>query len=197
MLITVLLAAVLTFSCASGGGKTAAPAGPAVPVYSWNFDDPEAGVAGWDLAPDEFWDFKGTIDLARDAVTMGKPMLRVNVDFSKDAGSWWSEPKLRYDFEEPLDLSNVTRFVFDMYYSPQYMTSGSFKGKMIGFLGTRSVTEAELDSIRFLEEVGDYYKATVAFRVRSSRTIDSMRLGIVGAVTNYNGPLFLDNIRWE
>jgi len=194
IVVSVLLAAVLAFSCASSGGKSD---GPAEPVYKWSFDDPAAEVAGWDLAPEEFWDFKGTINLNRDDTTMGKPMLRVNVDFSKDVGSWWSEPKLKYVFSEPLDLSNVSRFVFDMYYSPQYMTKGSFKGKIIGFSGERSVAEAELDAIRFFEEAGEFYKATVSFRVRSSRSIDSMRLGIVGAVTDYNGPIFLDNIRWE
>jgi len=195
LIIAVLLVAVFTFSCASSGGSTAAA--PAEPVYVWNLSDPAAGTAGWDTANDEFWDFDGTMTVRRDDTTMGKPMLRVDVDYSKNTGSWWSEPKLIYTFAEPLELANVNRFIFDMYVSPQHMTTGSFKGKIIGFLGSRPQAEAELDSIRFMEEVGDYLKATVSFRVRSSRQIDSMRIGIVGAVTDYNGPIFLDNIRWE
>lgn len=189
----VLVAVALVFSCAStGGGEQFVNEG-----FKWNFDDPEAGTAGWVTAPDEYWDFKGTLELSRDDIAFGRPMLRADVDFSKDSGSWWSEPKLRFDFEEPIELRGLSRLNFDMYYNPEYSTTGSFKGKFIGFLNERSVVEAELESIRAVEEVGGYYRAAVSFRFRSSRQIDSLRIGIVGAVTNYNGPIFIDNIRFE
>jgi len=193
LLMAVLFAAILTFSCASSGGSE----GPVNEGYRWSFADPEAGVGNWDLATEDFWDFKGTIDLSRDDATLGKPMLRVDVDFSKDVGSWWSEPKLLYKFDEPLELRGLNRFSFDLYYNPQYQTRGSFKGKVVGLSGKNIAVEAELESFGIAEPVGDYLKATVNFRLRSSRSIDSLHLGIVGAVTDYNGPLFMDNIRWE
>jgi len=84
-----------------------------------------------------------------------------------------------------------------MYFNPNYSTTGSFKGKFIGFMGKSSITEAELDFIRPTEEVGDFLKANVAYRFRSSRSIDNLQIGIVGAVTNYKGPIFIDNIRIE
>jgi len=190
--IIVLIAAVLVFSCASTGGEK-----PVVEGYRWNFDDPEAGTAGWATAPDEYWDFKGTMAVSRDATTMGKPMLRVDVDFSKDVGSWWSEPKIKYEFSEPFDMKGITRLAFDMYINPANSTTGSFKGKAMLFFDKSTVAEAELDLILPKEEVGSYMKATVVYRLRSSRNINNVVIGIVGAVTNYNGPIFIDNLRLE
>lgn len=193
ILCIVLIAVVLMFSCAStGGGDAFVNEG-----YKWNFDDPEAGVAGWDLARDDFWDFNGTINLSRDDTAFGKPMLRVDVDFSADSESWWSEPKLKYVFSEPLKLRGLRRFVFDMYYNPHYSTKGSFKSKFMGFNNRTSVVEVELDTLRAYYEVGDYQKVTVEFRINSSRRINNLHLGIVGAVTDYNGPIFIDNMRLE
>jgi len=191
--VIVLVTVAFVLSCTSKGStETVVNEG-----FKWSLEDAEAGAGGWTTAPDEFWDFKGTMNVSRDATTMGKPMLRVDVDFSRDAGSWWSEPKLRYDFEEPISLAGLSRLAFDFYYNPNNASTGFFKGKFIGFLGTRSIVEAELDGIRAIEEVGDYMKANVVFRIRSTREIDSLRIGIVGAVTNYNGPIFIDNIRLE
>ena len=192
----VIFAAIWSFSCASAGG--AAVERQVVEVYRWTFENPEAGTAGWGLAPEEYWDFNGSISLSRDDKTLGKPMLRVNVDFSADVESWWSEPKLKYDFDTPVQLTEVSSVVFDFYYNPYYSSKGSFKSKVIGFYESKSIIEAELDSIRADEEVGDYQKATVRLRFpRSSGAIDSLRLGIVGAVTDYNGPVFIDNLRME
>jgi len=191
-LVTILFAAALSFSCASTGGDAVTNEG-----YRWNFADPGAGTAGWTTAPDEFWDFKGTIDLSRDDTFLGRPMLRVDVDFSGDVGSWWSEPKLKYDFDETFELRGLNRFAFDMYFNPRNATAGSFKGKVIFLYNTGTVLEAELDSILATEEAGDYLKASVVFRFRSTRSINSLRLGIVGAVTDYKGPIFIDNLRLE
>jgi len=188
--IVLLAASVLILSCASAGGSQ-------TPVFRWNFDNADAGTAGWAPAPEEHWDFKGTINASRDTATMGKPMLRVDIDFSKDAESWWSEPKLKYTFDELFDLSGYSKLSFDMYFNPANSTTGSFKGKVMFFQDKIAVTDSELNLIMPTEEVGDYLKASVVFRFRSTRSVNIIHLGIVGAVTNYKGPIFIDNLRLE
>jgi len=202
--VLIMIAAAFTLSCASSGGGTSstAPAAggdaaAAGPAFKWDFSDTSVEAGGWKTAPDEYWDFKGTMAVKIDETTMGKPMLRVDVDYSKDSGSWWSEPKLKYEFAEPFELKGIKRLSFEMYYNPANSSKGSFKGKLIFFNNKATNAESELDAIIAKEQVGDYMKANVSFRFSSSRPTTHVVLGIVGAVTDYNGPIFIDNMRLE
>ncbi len=54
------------------------------------------------------------------------------------------------------------------------------------------------DSIKTVEELPNgYVKGTVSFAARSARPVDNMLLSVVGSRTNYKGPIFLGNMRWE
>jgi len=194
VITAVLLVAVFSFSCASSGGAAAEP----VEGYRWSFVDVGDSDITWYLNTEDFWEYRGESSIGIDEETFGRGMLRVDLDFTRDSGNWWSEPKIRFDFEEPFDLTGITRFNFDFYYSPEYYSTGSFKFKLVNLDGTRTVNEFELESFRPSGEEGDFMVANISMRVpRSTRSIGSVVLGIVGAVTNYNGPVFFDNIRFE
>jgi len=186
---------LLAVSCASGGEKKKTQAVPVV-KYNWNFDSANAGTAGWFLVPDEYWDFHGTAELSRDEKTFGKPMLRMDVDYSKDANSEWSEPKMKMQFEKPLD--SVRKFTFDFIYNPAFSKSGHFKSKVIIFNGKKELTSNNTDAITALDELPNgYVKGTVTLIAASSGPIDNIIFSIAGYKTNYKGPIFFDNMRLE
>jgi mannan endo-1,4-beta-mannosidase len=192
-IITVL---ALALSCATGGGS-AAPAVEVIP-YTWNFTDAAAGTAGWELAEGEHWDYKGTLELTRDDSTFGAGKLRLDVDFTADSNSEWSEPKIKYAFSEPFDMTGIRRFTFDIYYNPQYATRGQFNSKVIVLVGNRTMADRAGNLINATEEVGDYVKATISLPFgRVNTPIDNIIFSIAGFRTNYKGPVFLDNMRLE
>lgn len=197
----VLLAAALVFSCASGGGGGGGGSAPSEPVegFSWNFADPAVGSNGWTVAVDEFWDHKGTANVSWDDTTFGRGMLRLDLDFTADKGSEWSEPKMNYAFETPFEMKGITNFSFDVIYNPEFSTTGYFKCKIMTFNGTRNTSEAEDQRINAQDEVGNgYLKATVNMRPRRSTTpMDRLIFAIVGYRTDYKGPVFIENMRFE
>jgi hypothetical protein len=190
----LLVIAVLTFSCASGGGKTEQT--PPSVKYSWNFEDPDAGTAGWFMIPDEYWDFHGTAELSRDDKTFGKAMLRLDVDYSKDANSEWSEPKMKMQFDPP--IQDIRRIVFDFIYKPEFIRGGHFKSKVIILNGKIELSANNTEAIIAREELPDgYVKGTVAIIARSTQPVDNVILSIAGYKTSYKGPIFFDNMRFE
>jgi hypothetical protein len=77
-------------------------------------------------------------------------------------------------------------------------TTGTFKSKIWSSNGSKFIDETGLD-LDGGEEAGDGW-----FKVRSEIYISpgpgfipDMRFGIVGSLTDYAGPVFLDNIAWE
>ena len=196
-ILTVLMVSILAFSCASAGGD-AQSAEPRGVVFSWDFDDPAAGTAGWVIAEGEFWDYKGTAALSWDGTTFGDGKLRFDVDFTADSASDWSEPKIKYAFAEPLDMTGVRNFTFDIYYNPEFSSRGSFNSKVIVLSGTRSLSDASGSLINAKEDAGNgYLKATVTLRIGRVPSIDNMVFSIAGYLTDYKGPVFFDNMRWE
>jgi len=192
----ILLSAVLlAFSCASGAEPKKTQTASAV-KYNWNFTVAGNGTAGWFLVPDEYWDFHGTAVLSRDEKTFAKPMLRMDVDFTKDANSDWSEPKMKMQFEKP--INNVKKITFDFIYNPAFSKSGNFKSKVIIFNGNKELASNITDAIIALDELPNgYVKGTVSLIAASLEPIDNIILSIAGYRTNYKGPIFFDNMRLE
>jgi len=191
---------VLALSCASTGGAAAASSEePGGIVFSWEFDDPAAGTAGWRVAEGEFWDYKGTATLSRDDTTFGNGMLRLDVDFTADSRSEWSEPKIRTSLGKTINMRGITKFVFDFYYNPQLSSSGGFNTKVLAQYGTDTTVDSVGSLINGQEDAGnDFLKATVTLPIRRvSGSMDTVIFSIAGYLTDYKGPVFFDNIRWE
>jgi hypothetical protein len=192
----LLLTAVLMFSCASAGGAKTDQAAPGI-KYSWSFDDPAAGTAGWYMVPDEYWDFHGTAELSRDDTTFGKGMLRMDIDYTKDSNSEWSEPKMKMEFNTPIE--GMRKFTFDILFNPEFSKGGHFKSKIIVYNDKKSLADNGSDAIIALDELPNgYVKGTVTLTIRTvSQPVNNMLFSIAGYKTDYKGPIFFDNIRWE
>jgi hypothetical protein len=193
--ISVMAAAVLAVSlmvsCASTEGAAGGGAG------AWDFDDPAAETAGWELTPGEFYQYRGDITLSYDNTTFGNGMLRLDLDFSDEINNEWSEPKLKNDFPKAFNVKGITRFAFDFYYNPSYRTNGVFKAKVFSNNG------ASVDSSGDIPDEGEdagngFVKTQAAILIMpTAGFMPDMRFSIAGSLTDYKGPVFIDNMRWE
>jgi len=196
MSVILLVIAVLVVSCASSGGAAKTEQSTADVKYSWNFDDPASGTAGWFMIPDEYWDFHGTAEISRDDKTFGKAVLRMDVDYSKDSKSDWSEPKMKMTFAAPIE--GVKKISFDFIYNPALTKDGHFKSKAVIYNGKKQLAENNTDAILAFDELpGGYVKENVSISVRGSSPVDSIVLSIAGYKLDYKGPVFFDNMRLE
>jgi hypothetical protein len=193
---TAILAVSVLFSCASTGGGSGDGA-KAAPVGSWTFDDPLAETAGWALTPSEFYQYHGDIALSYDNTTLGNGMLRLDLDFTADSSMEWSEPKLAIDFPKSINMKGITQFCYDLYINPSYRTTGSFQTKVFSNNG------ASVDSTAPVPDEGEnagngFIKIPVVVLIMpTTGFMPDMRLSIAGYLTDYKGPVFFDNMRWE
>jgi hypothetical protein len=191
-LTAVLLTMALVFSCATAGGGGAG-------VGAWTFEDPAAGTGGWELANAEFYQYHGTIALSRDDTTFGKGLLRLDVDFSKDGGSEWSEPKMKNDFPRSFNMKGITMFSFDFYYNPSlHSPDGNFKSKVYSNSNGIRV-DSTGEAIEGGEDAGNgFVKVPVSILIMpTAGFMTDLRFSIAGYMTTYTGPVFFDNMRWE
>jgi len=194
MAAILLVIAVLAVSCASGGGAKTGKAAPA--LYNWNFSNPASGTAGWVIFPEDFWDYHGTAQLSRDDKTFKKGVLRMDVDFSKDSDSDWSEPKMKMVFNTPIE--GVKKISFDFIYNPELIQDGHFKSKAVIFNGKKQLAENFTEAILAFDKVANgYVKEAVSISIRASEPVDTLVLSIAGYKVDYKGPVFFDNIRLE
>ena len=188
----IALFALLAFSCASTGSSRG-------PVGSWEFSDPEKGVQGWELANSEFYQYHGPIKLSYDNTTLGKGLLRLDVDFTLSKDLEWSEPKMRNDFPKAYNMKGKTRFMYDFYYKPDlHSPDGHFKSKIFTN-GNGILVDSSGDAIEGGEDAGEgFVKKTVTILIMPiSGFMTDLRFSIAGYLTEYKGPVFFDNMRFE
>jgi len=164
--------------------------------YNWDFGNPASGTAGWSMFPDDA-DFHGTADVSRDDKTFGKGMLRVDIDYSKDSKSWWSEPKMKTVLKTP--VQGVTRISFDFIYSPALRKTGCLRTQVQIYSGNNLLVRDRAQKlISAVEQLSNgYVKETVSIWFNASGPVDSILLGVAGIWTDYKGPVFFDNMRLE
>ncbi|MDR0472068.1 MAG: hypothetical protein LBH43_00085 [Treponema sp.] len=207
--LPVLMLLPIIFACASTAvsiqpakssapPKSAAAADIAVEGISWTFQDRNNGTGGWYLAYDEFYAYKGPAALSWDNSTFGRGMLKLDLDYSANSKSDWSEVKIKNILAEPVVLKNVSVFSFDCYINPALYTGGQFKAKVFSEKGID--VDLICDMIDAVDDAGKgFLKAAVSIALPSNLhgTMEEMYLSIAGYYIDYKGPLFLDNLRWE
>jgi len=172
--------------------------GPRVAGGNWSFADPAFGVQDWELANAEFYQYRGSAKLSHDDTTFGKGLLRLDVDFTESITLEWSEPKMKNDFAKAFNMKGKTRWVFDFYYSPELLNGGHFKAKV--FTNSNGIlVDSTGEEIEGGEDVGQgFVKQTVTILIMPvTGFMTDMRFSIAGYLTDYKGPVFFDNIRWE
>ncbi|MDR0455524.1 MAG: hypothetical protein LBH20_02420 [Treponema sp.] len=196
MMAVIALMAVLASCASSGGGGGGGDARGALGV--WTFADASADVQGWWLSTAENYKYKAPAKLSHDSATLGKGLLRLDVDFTNNIEDDWADIKIVYDFPKMLNMKGKTRFTFDFYYNPAFRSDGGFKpmvwcnnnGLAINFTG-ESIEGGEDAGEGFLKQKGE------VLIMPTSGFMPDMRFIIAGNFTDYKGPVFFDNMRWE
>ncbi|MDR3284578.1 MAG: hypothetical protein LBS97_05320 [Treponema sp.] len=191
----VVAALCLLVSCASkdaGGGGAAA-------AYEWNFDNAGAGTDRWELTPSEFYQYTGPINLSWDDQTFGNGALKIDLDFSDPANqNNWSEPKLKIDFLRAVNLRGLGAVSFDFYFDPSLRNMGQFQTQIYAeYTGGKVQAISPISSSgETLENGFVKVKAVIPFEpVKAFLT--NIRLSLVGSDTDYVGPVYIDNIRFD
>ncbi|MDE7245212.1 MAG: hypothetical protein K2O18_14740, partial [Oscillospiraceae bacterium] len=125
-------------------------------------------------------------------------MLRLNVDYSGNAGEDWSEAKIKYDNETGLPLRGANTLTMDVIFDPAAL-DGTLKIKF----SSDSANISGVDAAVNIENAFDFgigLKKSVFkidFYPIASDSITDWTLGIVGSKTSYQGPVYLDNITFS
>ncbi|MDR2701505.1 MAG: hypothetical protein LBB72_03635 [Spirochaetaceae bacterium] len=169
-----------------------------ITVGNWTFENQANGTCGWELATAEFYMYKGPAKLSWDN-SLGKGLLRLDVDFTNYKDLEWSEVKMFSDFPKSFQMRGKTKFTFDFYYNPSlHSKDGHFKAKVFannnGFL-----INSNSDEITGGTNAGNGFvkvKGEIPIKPVSGFLTD-MRFSIAGYMTAYKGAVFFDNLRWE
>ena len=166
-------------------------------VYEQNFDE---GIAGWE---DAGWNYQ--YDGNKPTVEAYNGMLQVNVDYSKNADTSWSQIGVR-EWKD-VNIQGATKETFDFYYDPTLLTTGGFSVKAdiqyaAGNDKYPSVisdgvivnvdTESAVDAENGLKKV----PVTIEFpSAIEQETCCNIVICIVGVSTPYSGPVYIDNLK--
>ncbi|MDR1642173.1 MAG: hypothetical protein LBT59_20985 [Clostridiales bacterium] len=177
----------------NGDSDQTAPELPSVEAVVWDFNDTSKGIDGWIINEgDRAYDYSGESSIEYDSSTFDSGVLKFNVDFSANSSSSWSEAKMYNTFASSLiELDGYNLLSFDFYYNPSLMTKGSFSSQI--YISSSSSGNKAIPMSG--ESVGDFIKtqATISIPVSSGQATQFM-LSVVGASTDYKGPVYFDNV---
>ncbi|MDE7359328.1 MAG: hypothetical protein K2N39_07885 [Lachnospiraceae bacterium] len=157
-------------------------------------------VSAWKVG--EAYQYTGTSQIANKTVG-GKKLLAATVDFSKDAGKGWSEPKFDYTHAEVVpSLKGYNAFAADVYYKPANKNAGSFGHKLFAKSPTTGKETINDDTAlpagepAKIDGLEGYYKAEFVLEKKFEGDFQNLTFSIVGKNTDYVGDVYFDNMRF-
>lgn len=153
-------------------------------LASWSFDE---NINGWYY--DGVWDNQGQNSLDWSGQYQA---LAMQVDYSKDVKSTWSEIKSSY-WDDDFKVNDANKITFDFIYDPALMTKGSFKVKLFANSGIDTNTSINLDNA---EDYADGLKVVhFSMSYYDTKNIENgFAIGLIGSETDYQGMVYLDNV---
>lgn len=153
-------------------------------LASWSFDE---NINGWYY--DGVWDNQGQNSLDWSGQYQA---LAMQVDYSKDVKSTWSEIKSSY-WDDDFKVNDANKITFDFIYDPALMTKGSFKVKLFANSGIDTNTSINLDNA---EDYADGLKVVhFSMSYYDTKNIENgFTIGLIGSETDYQGMVYLDNV---
>lgn len=154
----------------------------------WKFNNSDDG---WKYGGE--YDYTGSKEVSYDKLTNA---LELNLDYRNNALSSWSEFKISKALDSPIKFDGYNILTYDFIYNPQNMTTGSFKSKLFINGAADSYSDINLENS---EDAGNgLKKAKVTIKFDSkSVNIDSIIISIIGNNTDYNGKIYIDNIKFN
>lgn len=158
---------------------------------AWDFNDAGKGASGWENGGS--WAYDGELNISYDESAIGNGALKLNVDYSKNVATSWSEIKIQNNFENSININGYNMLTYDFIYNPSSMTTGSFQTKL--FINGAVDTYVPIN-FENLEDIGGglkKVKVTIKFN-SANKYVDEIIIGIIGGNTDYKGDVFIDNI---
>lgn len=167
---------------------------------SWDFSDASKGVDGFYAGG--AWEYNGpsTGFISYDS-SVGNGALALNLDYSNNASTSWSELKVSNWLNAAADFTGYNKFSFDFIYDPAKMTQGSFKVKLFAndTTGSSSIDatgDISSSDVEYLDNGLVKAKAVVMFDAKSIN-VQGLTFGIVGCSTDYKGTAYIDNVQFS
>lgn len=155
-------------------------------LYQWDFAE---GIDGWYF--DGVWDNKGENSIEWNEQYQA---LAVNVDYSNDTASTWSEIKSSF-WNDEFAVDGVNKVTFDFIYDSEELQLGSFKTKLYSDQGSAIVdTNVNISIENAQEYEGTLKKAEVSLEFDDTDLRKGLTIGIIGCETDYQGVVYLDNV---
>ena len=152
-------------------------------------------LAGWDFAEGiDGWYYDGTWDNQGDNSTEWNEQyqaLAMNVDYSKDAASTWSEIKSSF-WGDDFTAEGANKLTFDFIYDSSELKMGCFKTKLFSNSGIDTNTSISVDNAQ--EYDGNLKKVEVSLTFDTTDIINGITIGVIGSETDYQGVVYLDNV---
>ncbi len=150
---------------------------------SWDF---ATGIDGWYY--DDAWDNQGENSVEWNETYQA---LQMNVDYSMDVTSTWSEVKTSF-WGDAFKAEGINKLTFDFIYDPAELTKGMFKAKIFSNSGVDTNGTITLDNAEDYE--GSLKKVAVVFDFDIVDIENGITIGIIGCETDYQGSVFIDNV---
>lgn len=156
-------------------------------LKSWSFD---TDVQGWEYASGWEYEYSGVDNTS---VAFDNEMLKVDVDYSKDADKGYSKMVIKH-WESGMTLQGLSKVEWDLYFNPSSMTKGSFSMELYTDAGTASAS-LDMDNAEVIND--DLHKLHVSMNFDepiAEETLNQVAIQIIGANTDFKGSLWFDNM---
>lgn len=164
---------------------------PQADPISFTFDNAD-DIAAWSDGGN--YDYAGGKTISHSAL-VGDGAMRLDLDYSGNTTSSWSEAKVNYNFAQARELNGYNDFKFDFIYKPTLKTTGSFQAKLTA--GTIDKSTA-INTGNAVDIGNGLKKVTVDIELVSApNTVSNFIIGVVGSNTDYKGPVYIDNVTFS
>lgn len=157
----------------------------------WDFNDASKELQGWKY--DGAYDYDGTHDVSYDKDFTGSGSLKLDVDFTNNSGSGWSEVKIDNWINDGVNMGEYNTIKFNLYYNPANMTKGTFKSQFWVNSDINKSADIDLAKSEYLGNGVSRVPVTITFDTKDVKA-NLLILSIVGSSTDYKGSLYIDDI---
>lgn len=162
------------------------------PIISWDFSNNQDPIE-WAYRFEEDSNYSG---IENSSIEEKSGMLVLNVDYSQNAKTNYSQAEVEYTGNLPLHMKDSNYASLDFYYDSSLL-DGSFLVKLSSSDCNINKIVA-IDTSKSEKYSGTIKKVKVSFEFDSITQEDTNNLSfmIIGNNTSYNGELFIDNIEF-
>jgi mannan endo-1,4-beta-mannosidase len=165
---------------------------PAVNPITYTFDSADS-ISGWSNGGN--YQYSGGLAIGYAEPVSGDGTMKLDVDYSGNSTTSWSEAKVAYTFGQQQELNGYNQFSFDFIYDPACMTTGSFSSKLsAGIIDTSTA----LDTSKAVDYGTGLKKINVVIEFASAaNSVSNFIIGLVGSNTDYKGSFYIDNVAFK